>query len=43
MKISIKDITSLPDQSKKFTGAIDICDFSNNHIEPCYVVLFMIC
>ena len=49
MKISIKDITSLPDQSKKFTGAIDICDFSYlgsdfsiNHIEPFDVVLSMI-
>ena len=49
MKISIKDITSLPDQSKKFTGAVDICDFSYlgsdfsiNHIEPFDVVLSMI-
>ena len=49
MKISIKDITSLPDQSKKFTGAVDIrdfsylgSDFSINHIEPFDVVLSMI-
>ena len=49
MKISIKDITSLPDQSKKFTGACDIrhfsylgSDFSINHIEPFDVVLSMI-
>ena len=28
MKISIKDITSLPDQNKKFTGTCDIHDFS---------------
>ena len=49
MKISIKDITSLPDQSKKFTGAVGICDFSYlgsdfsiNHIEPFDVVLSMI-
>ena len=49
MKISIKDITSLPDQSKKFAGTCDIqifsylgSDFSINHIEPFDVVLSMI-
>ena len=49
MKISIKDITSLPDQSKKFTGVCNITDFSYlgsdfsiNHIEPFDVVLSMI-
>ena len=49
MKISIKDITSLPDQSKKFSGSCDIqnfsylgSDFSINHIEPFDVVLSMI-
>ena len=49
MKISIKDITSLPDQNKKFAGVCDIhefsylgSDFSINHIEPFEVVLSMI-
>jgi len=49
MKISIKDITSLPDQNKKFAGVCDIkdfsylgSDFSINHIEPFDVVLSMI-
>ena len=49
MKISIKDITSLPDQSKKFAGTCDIknfsylgSEFSINHIEPFDVVLSMI-
>jgi uncharacterized protein len=49
MKISIKDITSLADQSKKFAGVCDIhefsylgSDFSINHIEPFDVVLSMI-
>ena len=49
MKISIKDITSLPDQNKKFTGTCDIHDFSYlgsdftiNHTEPFDVVLSMI-
>ena len=49
MKISIKDITSLPDQSKKFDGICDLTDFSYlggdfsiNHAEPFDVVLSMI-
>ncbi len=49
MKISIKDITSLQDQSKKFTGICDIhdfsylgSDFSIKHTEPFDVVLSMI-
>ena len=49
MKISIKDITSLADQTKKFSGACDMqtfsylgSDFSINHIEPFEVVLSMI-
>ena len=49
MKISIKDITSLPDQSKKFKGDCEITEFSYlgsnfsiNHIEPFDVVLSMI-
>ncbi len=49
MKISIKDITSLPDQSKKFSGECSIQnfsylggDFSINHVEPFDVVLSMI-
>ncbi|SDB10614.1 uncharacterized protein SAMN02910298_00514 [Pseudobutyrivibrio sp. YE44] len=49
MKISIKDITSLADQSKKFTGVCDIqefsylgSEFSINHVEPFDVVLSMI-
>ncbi len=49
MKISIKDITSLPDQSKKFAGTYEIqkfsylgSDFSINHIEPFDVILSMI-
>ncbi len=49
MKISIKDITSLTDQSKKVLGTFDIhefsylgSDFSVNHIEPFDVVLSMI-
>jgi uncharacterized protein len=49
MKISIKDITSFPDQNKKFTGSCDIHefsylggDFSIDHIEPFDVVLSMI-
>ncbi|MBE5909533.1 YceD family protein [Pseudobutyrivibrio sp.] len=49
MKISIKDITSLPDQNKKFAGTCDIhdfsylgSDFSINHVEPFEVVLSMI-
>ncbi len=49
MKISIKDITSLSDQSKKFTGLCDIrefsylgSDFSIAHVEPFDVVLSMI-
>ena len=49
MKISIKDITSLTDQNKKFAGSCDIkdfsyigSDFSINHIEPIEVVLSMI-
>ncbi|MCR5580117.1 MAG: DUF177 domain-containing protein [Pseudobutyrivibrio sp.] len=49
MKISIKDITSLTDQSKKFTGVCDIhefsylgSEFSIDSIEPFDVVLSMI-
>ena len=49
MKISIKDITSLADQSRKFTGSFDTehfsylgSDFSINHVEPFDVVLSMI-
>ncbi len=49
MKISIKDITSLPDQSKKFDGICDLNDFSYlggdfsiNHAEPFDIVLSMI-
>ena len=49
MKISIKDITSLTDSSKKFTGICDIKDFSYlgsefsiNHVEPFEVVASMI-
>ncbi len=49
MKISIKDITSLPDQNKKFTGGCDLQDFSYlggdfsiDHVEPFDVVLSMI-
>ena len=49
MKISIKDITSLPDQSKKFSGTCDVSEFSYlgssfsiNHIEPFDGVLSMI-
>ena len=49
MKISIKDITSLPNQSKKFKGETAIKDFSYlggdfsmNHIEPFDVVLSMV-
>ena len=49
MKISIKDITSLPNQNKKFDGTCDIdsfsylgSDFSLKHIEPFEVVLSMI-
>ena len=49
MKISIKDITSLTDQNKKFAGSCDFnnfsylgSDFSINHIEPFEVVLSMI-
>ncbi|MCR4566827.1 MAG: DUF177 domain-containing protein [Pseudobutyrivibrio sp.] len=48
MRISIKDITSLPDQNKKFAGSSDLqnlsylgSDFSINHIEPFDVVLSM--
>ena len=49
MKISIKDITSLPDQNKKFAGVCDThefsylgSDFSISHVEPFDVVLSMI-
>ncbi|MBR4707266.1 MAG: DUF177 domain-containing protein [Pseudobutyrivibrio sp.] len=49
MKISIKDITSFPDQKKKFAGACDLQQFSYlggdfyiDHIEPFDVVLSMI-
>ena len=49
MKISIKDITSLPNQSKKFQGSCDLADFSYlgedysiDHTEPFDIVLSMI-
>lgn len=49
MKISIKDITSLPDQNKKFAGDCDLHEFSYlgsnfsiNHVKPFDVVLSMI-
>ena len=49
MKISIKDITSLSDQNKKFTGVCDLntfsyigSDFSISHAEPFDIVLSMI-
>lgn len=49
MRISIKDITSLKDQKRKFAGSLDLVDFEYlgnaftiQHIEPFEVCLSMI-